>query len=201
MTLRAVWVFAAALVAGVSVPAPALACACCADSGFRYESRSAITAYEKTQLAQLAFAATAHVYRSDADDSAKGLGSDASDLRLEHTRKGASWTFKLTDAHGKTGTLAFQLPKNMERFAVDPQDGTNSPGGGPILYKEWKLSAPVTGTGFLRAGAGKGASVKLVLQGHGNACDDATMYTHFMLVVSGPRAEYTLYGGLSSATP
>ena len=80
--------------------------------------------------------------------------------------------------------------------ALDPRHGEREGGLGPALYKEWRLTAPAAGTGIFAPGVGRGQLVTLILQGHGNSCASAADFTHWTLVVSGPAAEYHLFGHL-----
>lgn len=60
----------------------------------------------------------------------------------------------------------------------------------------------MTATGvFAPAGAVGTPTVRLVLQGSGNSCTSADQLTHYMLVVSGPSAGFTLFGALATPAP
>jgi hypothetical protein len=178
-------------------PSPARACACCTDRGFRYESRSHATAYEKGELARIRFGNHAELFMDESDGSGTGIEDPSADYRLKRTRKGSRWTFWFEAPNGKKGTLAFTQSATLDRFAVDPRNGEPGPNG-PILYKEWRMKARVTATGVFAKAVGKGSSIELVLQGHGLACDDATQFTHFTLVVSGPGGSFMLFGDLAA---
>jgi hypothetical protein len=79
---------------------------------------------------------------------------------------------------------------------VDPREAKPDRGLGPALYKEWKLTAPASGTGVFAPGTGARQRITLILQGRGNRCTDASHFTAWTLVVHGPAAEYTLFGAL-----
>jgi hypothetical protein len=102
-------------------------------------------------------------------------------------------------ASGKTGSLEFTTPKAGKRFFIDVHDGKMGGGGGPLLYKELRLRVPLTGTGIFEPGMAGGPKARLVFQGRGNVCTAAEQFTHWTLVVSGPKASYVLFGAL--ATP
>jgi hypothetical protein len=76
---------------------------------------------------------------------------------------------------------------------VDPRIARQ--GHGPTLYKEWKLSAPAAGSG-VSAGHRPRQILTLILQGGGNSCTSAGDFTHWTLVMQGPKANYTLFGDL-----
>jgi hypothetical protein len=69
-------------------------------------------------------------------------------------------------------------------------------GQGPRLYKEWKLSAPAAGSGVFAPGIGPRQTLTLILQGGGNSCTSAIDFSHWTLVMQGPKANYTLFGNL-----
>jgi hypothetical protein len=115
---------------------------------------------------------------------------------LSVTQRADHWVFSLRDEQGRSGTLTLAMPKSIAVFEVDPRRGEPEGGLGPVLYKEWRLTAPAAGTGVFAPGAGKGQLVTLILQGHGISCPSATDFTHWTLVVHGPTAEYHLFGDL-----
>ncbi len=117
---------------------------------------------------------------------------DTYDVAL--TRTTDQWTFTMKDKNGRTGTLSFKMPANLGVFAVDEQDGPAT--GDPVLYKEWRLSAPVAMTGMFASGAAGRPAIKVVFQGRGNSCTDASQFHAYSMVVSGPNASYTFFGRL-----
>jgi hypothetical protein len=80
-------------------------------------------------------------------------------------------------------------------FEVDPRNVPDK-GRGLTLYKEWKLSAPAAGSGVFTPGTGPRQSLTLIIHGHGNSCTSAIDFTHWTLVMQGPKANYTLFGNL-----
>jgi len=99
---------------------------------------------------------------------------------------------------GHSGTLSLTKPKAIAIFEVDPRNRPDQ-GRGPSLYKEWRLTTPATGTGIFRAGLGRRQSLSLILHGGGNDCTSAMDFTHWTLVMQGPKANYMLFGGLVTA--
>jgi hypothetical protein len=195
----------AALVAATSLALlartpDARACACCADPGERIESVGPLDAYEKGELGRLRFAKAAKLYLNAAGfDVVKGISDPADAYEVALARQGDLWTFTFKDAKKNAGTLAVNLPAKIESFFVDTHDKKQAATTDPVLYKEWRLAAPVTGTGIFKPGMTGSPTVRLILHGHGNNCTSAEQLTAWTLIVSGPKASYTLFGTL--ATP
>jgi hypothetical protein len=99
------------------------------------------------------------------------------------------------DGSGHTGTLSLARPGTMSVFEVDPRDRPDK-GQGPRLYKEWKLSASAAGSGVFAPGIGPRQTLTLILQGSGNSCTSAIDFSHWTLMMQGPKANYTLFGDL-----
>jgi len=177
----------------------ARACACCAEPGQRIETTAPLEPYEKTELSRLRFDKTARLYLNAAGfDGVSGISDPSEAYEVAVARQGDRWTFAFKDARGNAGTLAWSLPTTLEAFFVDPHDGQQSGAGGPLLFKEWRLTAPVSVAGVFALGAAGGPTVRLILQGRGNACTSADQFHAWTLVVSGPKARYTLYGTLAA---
>jgi hypothetical protein len=178
--------------------AVAEACACCTNTGQRYVGIEKLDGFRRGEIDQVRFGPVAHLYTGEADaDSIKGIATPSLRYDLSVTQGADRWVLSLRDANGRSGTLTLTLPKSIAVFEVDPRRGEREGGLGPTLYKEWRLTAPATGTGVFAPGAGKGQLVTLILQGHGNSCPSAADFTHWTLVVSGPAAQYHLYGDLA----
>jgi hypothetical protein len=180
----------------LSFPRAADACACCSDPGYRAEEARTIGPVEKQLLTDIRFKKSVALYSDAGEDSVKGIDDPPDSFELTSSIQGSLWTFTFKGTNGKSGTLSFTIPKTVDSFAVDPQDGRDS-GNGPLLYKEWRLSARVKGTGVFKRGLPKGATVRLVFQGRGIACDEIENFTSFSLQVSGTHAKYTFYGPLA----
>jgi hypothetical protein len=72
---------------------------------------------------------------------------------------------------------------------------------GPSLYKEWRLEGDVKGTGFFKDGTAQPAKYVLVLQGRGNACDNAEDFGYWRLEINGEKARFAFHGKLARSTP
>lgn len=196
--LRRVLFSLAVLAVVLSLPGRARACACCSNEGDYYVSTGRPSEYELSLVRQIRFGRTAQLYLTEADmeDSAKGLAHRVEKYSLGGSLVGGAWKLTFRDAN-KTGTLSLPLPARMTSYAADIHDGQTSPGGGPLLYKEWRFEGQVSGTGFFKAGVVGPTKYLLVLQGRGNGCQSAEDFKHWRLKVSGRRAEYSFYGELA----
>jgi len=180
------------------LPARAWACACCSHEGTYYVSTGRPSEYELSLVRQIRFGQTARLYQTEADleETAKGLAQPSESYALGGSLVGGVW--KLTFRDGKkTGTLSLPLPARMTSYTADIHDGQTSGGGGPLLYKEWRFEGQVTGTGLFRTGMVGPTKYLLVLQGRGNACQNAEDFKHWRLRISGRKAEYAFYGELA----
>jgi hypothetical protein len=190
LALAVAWVAAAA-------PPDAHACACCTNTGQRNVGVYQLDGFRRSEIDQVRFGPVAHLYTGEADaEWVKGIATPSLRYDLGVTQQVDRWVFSLRDAEGRAGTLTLKIPKSISVFEVDPRRGEREGGLGPALYKEWRLTAPAAGAGIFAPGMGKGQLVTLILQGHGNSCASAADFTHWTLVVSGPDAQYHLYGAL-----
>lgn len=176
----------------------AWACACCSSEGDYYVSSGRPSEYELGIARQIRFGPKANLYLTEADDeaTAKGIAHRAESYALGGSFAGGVWRLTFRDG-GKTGTLSLPLPARMTSYAADIHDGSTSPGGGPLLYKEWRFEGRVSGTGIFGAGIVAPTKYLLVLQGRGNGCQDANDFTHWRLRISGRKADYAFYGELA----
>ena len=180
------------------LPAPAWACACCSSEGGYYVGSGRPSEYELSIVRRIRFGRTARLYSTEAgpEESAKGLARVAESYALGGSLVGGVWKLSFRDGN-QAGTLSLPLPARMTTYAADIHDGQTSPGGGPLLYKEWRFEGRVSGTGLFRAGIVAPTKYLLVLQGRGNGCQNAEDFKHWRLQISGRKAEYAFYGELA----
>lgn len=199
MRVRRSALFASAALALVLVPpAGAWACACCSNEGDYWVSTSRPGEYELSVARQIRFGQTARLYETEAgDESAKGLAHVAESYALGGSLVGGVWRLAFRDGR-QAGTLNLPLPARMTSYAADIHDGQTSPGGGPLLYKEWRFEGQASGTGFFKPGMVGPTRYVLVLQGRGNGCHNAEDFKHWRLQINGRRAEYAFYGELAA---
>jgi len=195
-TIGGMRVLIAAVAAFLLVPAAAIACACCADAGYWSSATNRLRTYELGQLDRIRFSPSANTFVGTAGlDGVTGISAASTRYGLIRVKAGRRWTLRLRAPAGGGGSLSFDLPGSALLFATDLRDGRRSIGGGPLLYKEWRLGGTVSGTGdFLSATSG--ATYRLILHGRGNACLDARNFTRWTLQVRGAGARFTLFGSL-----
>jgi hypothetical protein len=174
----------------------ALACACCTNQGQRNVNVVALDANKRETLQALRFGDEAKLYLGEADpDAIGGIASPSAAYELKAAWQGGQLVFNFADGHGHTGTLALGLPGKISIFEVDPRNAPDQ-GTGPTLYKEWKLTGKVAGSGVFGGGVGAQQLLTLIVQGSGNSCTGAGDFAHWTLVMQGPKANYTLFGEL-----
>jgi hypothetical protein len=176
----------------------AFACACCSDRAARYVEIEPLTESRRHEIEQMAFAKDAFIAGTAADPviDSRDFGSE---LQLAVARTGKAMTFAFRDQQGRAATLTFAIPATISIFEVDPRGGTQDTGLGPLLYKEWQLTADASGTGVFRPLVGKGQKLTLILHGRGRGCTEASHFTDWTLLIQGPAGRLTLYGALTSS--
>ena len=153
LPLRVVLLAAAVSLAFLALAAGAYACACCAVAGTWAQRTAPVASHELAELGRLRFGVGANTFFTAAgEDSVRGIDPVASRYRVTQTRSGRRWTLTLRDPAGNSGTLRFSIPARTSRLDVDVRDGRRSAGGGPLLYREWRLEGPVAGTGIFANG-------------------------------------------------
>ncbi len=149
--------------------ARASACACCSEPGIWYERTDAVSSYELSEINRLRFDALAHTYMTEAgEDGLEGIRNPSEEYSMTLVKRQRRWELRFKDKQGHTGTLAFNVPASLVEFAADIHDNQESAGGGPLLYKEWRLTGAVTGTGIFSKGSTPQTKFRLVFQGRGN---------------------------------
>jgi hypothetical protein len=189
----------AVLAVALAAPSAAFACACCADRGEWHQLEQKNGQLELGELNRLRWATPARLFQGPGGlEAVKGIATPAPIYSVRLRRVGKSWTFTFRDARNRAGTLAFEVPAVGVQLGADLHDGKLAGGGGPLLYKEWRLAGPVTAKGIFASGARR-ASFRLILQGRGNNCVNADDFRRWTLQVSGPDARYSLFGTLAKA--
>jgi hypothetical protein len=170
------------------------ACACCTSPGERTDLAVKLESGHADELSRLRFDPRAQLFLGDADpESIIGITTPAEKYELQASWKGDRFVFALRDEKDRSGTLVLLRPKTISSFGVDPRNQPDRPNG-PVLYKEWRLTSKAAGTGVFATGLGATQTLTLVLQGGGNNCTSANDFTHWMLVMWGPKAKYHFFG-------
>jgi hypothetical protein len=188
---------ALAVLAQIFIPGHgALACACCTNEGQRNVATVALDSGKREEIESLRFGDKATLFTGEGDvDGIKGIATPADSYGLTTKWQDDRLVLSFADAKGRTGTLSLARPGTISVFEVDPRDRPDK-GQGPRLYKEWKLSASASGSGVFQPGIGPRQILTLILQGGGNSCTSGIDFSHWTLVMQGPKANYTLFGDL-----
>ena len=177
-------------------PPSALACACCTNEGQRNVATVALDSGKRHEIESLRFGAKASLYTGEGDvDATGGIATPSGSYRVDAKWQDDRLVLSFRDSLGHTGTLSLARPDTISIFEVDPRDRPDK-GRGPTLYKEWKFSAAASGTGVFRPGIAPRQVLTLILQGGGNSCTSANDFSHWTLVMQGPKANYTFFGDL-----
>ena len=129
-------------------------------------------------------------------DDVQDLGTR---LQLVVTQTGKEMVFAFHDQADRTTMLALAIPDTISIFEVDPFGDEKDEGLGPVLYKEWQLTADAHATGALRRLVESGPKVTLIFHGRGRGCTEAMHFTDWSLLIRGQAGSLTLYGALTSA--
>jgi hypothetical protein len=174
----------------------ASACACCTSLGQRQVGIRKLDSGKHDDISRLRFNANAQLFYGEADPAdIKGIVAASDRYEMHVAQEDHRWVFDFRDKAGRTGTLVLALPATVAIFEVDPRSEPDR-GLGPPLYKEWTLTARAGGTGIFAPSVGGRQRLSLVLHGSGNSCTSSDHFTHWTLVVSGPKAKYHLFGEL-----
>lgn len=177
----------------------ALACACCTNEGQRNVATVALDSGKRQEIESLRFGGNATLFTGEGDVEGKeGIATPSGTYKLSAKWLEDRLVLSFRDTAGHTGTLSLARPATMSVFEVDPRDRPDR-GHGPTLYKEWKLSAPAAGSGVFQPGVGPRQILTLIFQGGGNSCTSSIDFTHWTLVMQGPKANYSFYGDLMTA--
>lgn len=177
----------------------ALACACCTNEGQRNIATVALDSGKRQEIESLRFGGKATLFTGEGDVEGKeGIATPSGTYKLSAKWLEDRLVLSFRDAAGHTGTLSLARPGTMSVFEVDPRDRPDR-GHGPTLYKEWKLSAPAAGSGVFAPGIAPRQILTLIFQGGGNSCTSSIDFTHWTLVMQGPKANYSLFGDLVTA--
>lgn len=173
------------------------ACACCSNRASRYVAIEKLSEHRLGEIERMVFAEDA--FLAEDPDPPTDLQDFGPKLQLAVARSRQELTFSFRDQSGRTAALTLAIPASISIFEVDPRGGTEDEGLGPLLYKEWQLTANASGTGVFQALAGSGQSLTLILHGSRRGCTDALHFTDWTLMIHGPSGKLTLYGALMPA--
>jgi hypothetical protein len=178
----------------------AFACACCTNTGQRYVENTKLDSYRSDLVRELRFENQATLYTGEGDlGDIKGISNPASKpYAISVTQQKDRFVFLFRDTKKNEGTLTLVIPDAIAIFEADTRDEPYKDQGlGPVLYKEWRLTAPFAGTGIFKAGNGGYQRITLIFQGRGRGCTDAAHFSHWTISVHGPLGNYLFYGDLA----
>ena len=191
-------ILAVTVAVALDAPREALACACCTNAGQRNVNVEALDQGKRALLEELRFAMRPSFPRRGRPGQRQGIANPSTAYALTAAWQGDRLVFTLKDEQGHAGTLAVELPNKISIFEVDPRDAPDQ-GTEPPLYKEWKLTGKVKGSGAFGPGAGPGQLLTLIVQVGGNSCTSASDFAAWTLVMQGAKANYSLFGDLERA--
>lgn len=187
-----------ALAVSIGIAAPAFACACCTNSAQRYIATERISPQRMAIMDAVRFGDSAVIAGSEVDDDPI-IDGISRHFTLSFARRPGRMVFTLDgDAENEAGALTFTLPKKIGIFEIDTSpDEEDDKQTGPMLYREWRLTGAITGTGIFRRAAAAGQKATLIFHGHGNGCLEAENFHSWSLLLHGPAGKETLYGPLN----
>jgi hypothetical protein len=184
----------AVAIAALAYASPAFSCACCTNEGQRSVATVALDSGKRQEIESLRFGGKATLFTGEGDaEGIAGIATPSDSYSLVAKWQDKRLVLSFRDSHGRSGTLLLARPDTMSIFEVDPRNLPDQ-GSGPRLYKEWKLTAPASGDGVFRPSVTPRQLLTLILQGGGNSCTSAIDFSHWTLVMQGPKANYTFFG-------
>ena len=201
LRLTALPLLAAVAAAGSTA---AHACACCGEPGTRSEITIALDedSFQGEVVRSVRLAGQARLYLDAADwEVVRGVDNpDRSDryaVGLQRDR--TEWTFTFRDGAGNAGTIALALPSTFESFHADTRPGEVQKVEAIQVYKEYRLTGRMTGTGMfaIKPSAQAETQATLILHGHGNQCPSVDQFHHWTLEARGPETRFRFYGPLA----
>jgi hypothetical protein len=174
------------------------ACACCTHTGQRYVENTKLLPFHRQVVEEIRFGERANLFVDERDlTDIKGITNPSEAYSFAVVQQKDRFVFSFRDDKKNEGTLTLATPDAIAIFEVDTRDAEYKDKGlGPVLYKEWRLTAPFAGTGIFKAGNGGYQRITLIFQGRGWGCTEAAHFTHWTISVHGPLGNYLFYGEL-----
>ena len=175
----------------------ALACACCTNEGQRNVATVALDSGKQHEIESLRFGSKATLFTGEGDvEGIQGIATPAGTYKaFGEMARGQAGAFVPRRRQPHRHVIVDASPNDLGVRGRPARPARQGPG--TTLYKEWKLSAPASGSGVFQPGIARRQILTLILQGrrqflHLRRVD----FTHWTLVMQGPKANYTLYGDL-----
>ena len=174
-------------------PTSAVACACCAEKGERYEFQSALADYEIEELARLVAKGRAQTFVTACDiDCVGGVENPQYDYDIALNITDTSVELQLPEADA---SLSLSYGGTYTRYSVDT--APFSEGSSPDLFTELRFDGPLIATGDFAAA--NDLSAQFILTGTTNSCWSAEHFTHWSLDVESDAVNFRLFGQLGQA--
>ncbi len=172
-----------------SLPSAALACACCADPGTRFEDRVELSDWVISEIQAVTATGAARMYQTACGmDCVAGINDPRESYPVQFAADEDALELRFDGA----GSLRLGWPETYTWFGADAD---LSDSAGPTwLYTELRLRGSVSGTGDFAETAAVPA--ELVLSGTGNLCVGAASFQNWTLSVAGEGVSYRLFGTL-----
>lgn len=197
MTKKAGALFLFALWVSLASTQMAIACACCADPGYREHVLLPLLPYEFTVLSELEPDRSGNLYMTACgEDCITGINWSFSTPETEFNVSGRRITIVLNPSSAARTVLEAQAPEEMIYRAIDPKPGDNSTT--VWLETEFLIPLQLYGSGPGWTGGTDAISAELIFYGGGNVCPNFDMVDHWLLDVGGPEqsAKFRLFGKL-----
>jgi hypothetical protein len=178
-------------------PLKAAACACCAEPGTWFQrtvKNDAVLRDIKNELLNNLFSNAAGFGKGIAPEPA----SEIFKLKLQTPRNLATW-LAFADERGNAGKLMFNgnQMNTPTIFAADLREAIET-NPTVTLYKELRYEGIVTGDGIFARGLAPAARYRLIFQGRGNMCHNASDFKTWILQVNGAKADFAFYGSFTT---
>ena len=178
----------------------ALACACCADPGGRYERSDVLSDWDFSELQRLRSDGVVEIHYTDCgEDCIFGIApiDEWHNSTILVGLDGVTLTLASKQSELPSVTLIADAPEKFSWLATDPAPGSRgvSPGG---LYSETILPLTMQGAGPSWTGGTNSFHARLILIGQSTACMEMSRNTHWMLDVETEDITFRLFGKFAS---
>lgn len=182
-------------------PIQALACACCAEPGSRFQHKDKLSDYDYEQTARLRSDGIVEIHTTDCgDDCILGIGKFDDWHQSSFSLGRDGFALVVNGSGHETPDLVFSAtaPTHYEWLATDPMPGDRGlqPGG---LYSEATIPLKLRGSGPGWTGGPQELPARLILIGQSTACMELGSSTHWMLDAESENISFRLFGRFATA--
>lgn len=181
----------------IFLPIEIFGCACCAERGTYAVSESEIDDYLISVIKDIEFQSSILYTDAGYPESIVGIDPLGERYTISGGLNGKAWNLILKDDMNRAGSLTLWRPAKVEQFMVDRTPLVEH--SMVVLYKEMRFSYRAqSATGMFKGGVDSDTHYKLVLQGEGNLCTNASDFDTYFLQVKGKSADYSFFGKLKT---